>query len=210
MKLHAVGGIVVILFFLLVPATESAGEHQTEIPLDQIWAWEIPGTKNVGVLDAVKIGGVTEHPILHDVFSGLGLLPKGEKAAPVFVVEGVGKAALLNANAVFKKDRLRTEILPANTELSLIFYSHGVAAQVQLVSVEKSASQVTVQYRFLSDGLQKNRIYFALIPIGKFAPGTVQVNIEQQDSTDLAGNRRPPIQRLERLISGNLTFEVRE
>ncbi len=73
------------------PKAESKTE---DIPLDEIWAWRIPGTKNVGTLDAVKIGGTTEHPILHDIFAGIGPLPKGEKSAPAFVVEGVGKAAL--------------------------------------------------------------------------------------------------------------------
>ncbi len=204
-------GITIGLLLNAVATAEPADEQVTQqIPIDHIWAWRIPGTKDVGTFDAVKTRGVTEHPVLHDVFGGLGLLPKGEKAKPVFVVEGEGKTALLSALAVFKKDKPRSEILPANTELSLVFYSHSVAAQVELVSVDKSASLITVRYRFLSHGLQVNRIHFALIPIGKLAPGTVQAKIIQQDSADLAGNKKPPIQRLERLISREVTFEVRK
>jgi hypothetical protein len=181
-----------------------------EIPLDQISAWNIPGTKDVGTLDAVKFGGVTKHPVIQDISGGLGFLPKEKKAAPVFVVEGEGKTALVNASAVFKKAKPRSETLRADTELSLVFYSHGCSSQVELVSVEKSASLISVKYRFLVHGLPAKRIYFALIPIGKFAPGTVEVKIEQQDSTDLAGHKKPPIRSLERLISSDLTFEVRK
>jgi hypothetical protein len=181
------------------------------IPLDQIWAWKMPGTKDVGKLDAVKTGGTTEHPILHDVFAGIGSLPKGKRAAPAFVVEGVGKTALDNARSVFKKETNRVEKVPPNTELSLVFYSHGAGQHFcRLVSVEKSERLIKVKYRFFDHSLAVSRIHFAFIPIGKFAPGVVEVKIEQQDSTNLAGSVRPPVREMERLVSGPFSFEVRE
>ena len=195
---------------MLSDGTAAEPNEPVAIPLDQIWAWRMPGTKSVRTLDAVKIGGATEHPILHDIFGGIGSLPRGEKAARAFVVEGVGKPALENASAVFRKEERRAEVMPANTELSLVFYSHSSARRVHLVAVEKSERLITVKYRFFSDTLAVNRIHFALIQIGKFAPGVVEVKIEQQSSTDLAGSVKPPIREMERLVSGAFAFEVHQ
>ena len=153
------------IFVLLLPALMSAdcfaqtrdNKPKTEIiPLDQIWAWKMPGTKNLGTLDAVKTGGTTEHPIINNIGSVLVRRPiKGEKARPAFVVEGIGKEALQNAQAVFKKGNTAADDMPGDTELSLVFYSYSSGQWVHLVSIEKFERVVTVKYRFVCHGAAK-------------------------------------------------------
>ncbi len=205
--------IVALLLASLVSANSFAQTRNIEskseiVPLDEIWAWKMPGTKNVGTLDAVKIGGTTEHPILRDIFKGFGVLPKGDRAAPAFVVDGVGKIALENARAFFRKEHRRTEEVPANMNLSLIFFSHSAGQYCHLVAVERSERLVTVKYRFVGHASADNTIHFALVPIGKFAPGVVEVKIEQQNSIKESGAERPPIPGMERLVSDSFSFTV--
>ncbi len=100
--------------------------------------------------------------------------------------------------------------MPENTDLSLVFYSHSAGRGVHLVEVEKSERLITLKYRFFNHHQSVKRIHFAIIPIGKLSPGVVQVKIEQQNSTDLAGNEGSPIREMERLVSSAFSFEVQK
>lgn len=78
------------------------------------------------------------------------------------------------------------------------------------MSVEKSERVVTVKYRFVAHTSADMTSHFALIPIGKFSPGVVDVKIEQQKSISEVGEEKSTIPTLERLVSESFSFKVRK
>lgn len=184
---------------------EPLPDGATLIPLDQIWAWKMPGTKNVGKLDADK----TETGAIYQILASLSKRPKeGEKAGPAFVVEGTGEEALKKAADVLTKREEATPRVAADTDLSLVFYSYSCGQFVHIVSVEKAEKQIRVKYQFVGHPTTNMTSHFTLIPLGELPEGEVEVIIEQTPSIDERGEEQPPFRDLERLVSDSFTFEV--
>jgi len=185
-----------------------------EIPLDEIWGWEMPGTRNLGELDVVKTPtGTTRHPIINHLLRSLDFQyrPKeGEKTTPAFVIVGNGKEALMNAHDIFTKQREPSSTLPSNTELTLVFYSYASGRYVRIVSVEQVDKLITVNYRFVAHATADMSRHFALIPLGKMTEGTFQVKINQLPPVDEFGRQAAPMHDLTRIVSDSFSFEVQE
>lgn len=199
---------IAVSFLNAANAVAKESQDIIAIPLSDVFAWKMPGTKDVGTLDAVKKSGVTELPVINDILNALRRPANGEKAGPAFVVKGTGRTALENSRDVFNKAFRKTGEMPAETDLTLVFYSHSYGQFVHLVSAERTDRLVKVKYRFVAHATANNTRHFALIPIGKFIPGTVKVQIEQQSSISKTGEERPSISDTERLISHPFSFEV--
>ncbi|MEX2170300.1 MAG: hypothetical protein WD851_13385 [Pirellulales bacterium] len=185
---------------------EPLSDGATRIPLDQIWAFRMPGTKDVGKLDANK----TETGTIYKILMSLGKRPEeGEKAAPAFVVEGTGQDALKTAATVLIKTAEAPHRVAADTDLALVFYSYSCGQFVHIVSVEQSDKQIRILYQFVGHATTNMTRHFALIPIGRLSPGEVEVIIEQTASINERGDERPPLRGLERLVCDSFSFEVR-
>ena len=185
---------------------EPLAEGATLIPLDAIWAWRTPGTKNVGELDADN----TKTGSIYKILSALSKRPKeGEKAGPAFVVEGTGQDALKTAATVLIKTAEAPHRVAADTDLALVFYSYSCGQFVHIVSVEQSDKQIRILYQFVGHATTNMTRHFALIPIGRLPPGEVEVIIEQTASINERGDERPPLRGLERLVCDSFSFEVR-
>jgi len=170
-------------FTIFEPPVEAPpAKDATLIPLDQIWANDMPGTQDVRKLDATKANGVTRHPMVQPILDALSISKRpreGKKAGPAFVVEGVGMEALKNAYAVFTEQSPSTNEFPANTDLTLVFYSYAFPRYVQIEAVERSENLISVKYRFVSHLDASSTRHFAIIPLGTFRNGTVRVVIKQ-------------------------------
>jgi hypothetical protein len=189
------------------------------IPLDQIWAYEMPGTRDIRELEPLDV----HDPSFKELYSQSRLrkiarflstyVPEsGAKAPPAFVVIGEHKEALSNASAVFSKQQLKqtkNQSVPRDTNLFLVFYSYVTGWQSQINSIERSSNQITVRYQFISPREPSAATpRFALIPIGKLSPGRVQVEIKELPPVDYQGEPVMPTQKSERFVCGSFSFDV--
>jgi hypothetical protein len=192
----------------------------TVIPLDQIWSYQkMPGTRDAHEIEPQlpDAGLMSEeefirHHRIQQILHSLSFRnrPKeGDKAGTAFVVIGASKVALTNAADVFNKEKQPQQVLPADTDLTLVFYSYTCPRYVRIASVEQSENLITVKYQTVAHGTQELTTHFALIPIGKLPEGRVQVNMQQVESNDPYDQRIPPLRDPLRYVSGSFSFEVR-
>ncbi len=200
------------------PNDESPTQDATLIPLEQIWAYDMPGSRDIRELEPKRnVRNLSHKEYIHgslvnQIVVLLSKMPKqGEKARPGFVVETKGKEALKNAHAVFldrHKNKAEPETwLPKDTDLSLVFFTHATGWRVRINSVKRSPTLITVKYQFVDRHIGTGR--FALIPVGKLPKGSVQVTFEQMPPVDDSGKPSIPKSGLERFVCDSFSFEVR-
>jgi len=216
--------IIISFVFSLVacsPVRVNAENNKPRtIPLNEIWAYQMPGTKDVRELEPKldvhdpNFKELWERSLVRGIASYLSTYvpDRGELAGPAFIVVGTGKEALKNAHAELVKDRgaTRNSNVSANTELTLVFYSYVTGWHLRLKSIEKSPSVVTIKYQFVAPrepAFAATR--FALVPIGKLTKGEVKVEVEQLPPVDYAGRAMPPKRDADRFVCGSFSFEVR-
>jgi hypothetical protein len=208
------------------------GANSKVIPIDRVWAYNIAGTKNIHDLDdkfddrkfseQVKDKPVGERErllkaevlrksVVAQIVESLRHLRR--KVEPGFVVTGTGRTALLNAQKVFAQRTTATEagsmdVLPAKTELSLVWFTTFCGHYAQLVAIQRTEEGITVQYRFISHQKAMMSSYFAIIPIGSMPTGTYQVNFEELPATDELG--RPVGRQPNCSVSSSFSFGISE
>ena len=229
------GGFVIVLLAAAAAAETPNEQPKTEkIPLDQIWAYAVPGTRNVrdlepkvdlkALADELKDKSpddrdrwlkveLTRRSDVLKILKVLNRRPEqSAKASPAFIVFGTGQVALQNAQKVFsdgKAERGETAptSFPPNTDLTLVWYSHLCGHYVRLVAVELSPRVITVKYRFATHQKGMMAACFALIPIGSLSEGIYEVKVEQLEPTDELGRpiRKSPVCP----VSDSFSFDVR-
>ena len=217
--------ISILVGFLSVlvvcPQLNAEGENKKAkaIPLKEIWAYEMPGTKDIRDLEPkldVHDPGFKElfqRSKVHQMVSFLsrGTPARGEKARPGFVVVGTDKKALANAHDLLL-DRNREgkkQPVPKDTELSLVFYHYTTGWHPRINSVEQSRDSVVVKYQFINpEEPSFGATRFALIPLGKLPTGRVEVKFEQVPPVDFKGQPSQQKPDTERIVCGSLTFDV--
>jgi hypothetical protein len=141
------------------------------IPLDDIWAYNIPGTKNIQELDP-------DHNISLSIGSlGILQLIGKKKASPGYVVPGTGREALTVARKKLPPGEMPPNELPEGTDISLVYYSHGFSQHIVLHRVERLGNAINIRYRFDDKGNTGLSQHYALIPLGKLPEGKYQVNM---------------------------------
>jgi hypothetical protein len=194
----------------LAPKDDTNIEGRVLIPLKEIWALRIPGTKDATKLGAVKTSeGVSKNLAIDALSRFFGArLSKREKAGPAFVVEGVGEAALKNMAAALKSTP--EKLVPAGKELSLVFYTHLSSYYVRIDAVERAGNKFVIPYQLVTHPTYNMTFHFALIPLGKLQPGEYTVELEQLPTIDKFG-RRVKIQKdLGWIVCTSSTFNVGE
>jgi hypothetical protein len=205
--------LVVSVVVLLSLSVTVHAEETTQIPLDEIWAYDMPGTRNIGGLDAVKEPtGVTVQPMVNQIVTFLASRhPKeGENVGPAFIVRGTRRKALDNAKTVLTGTVKPESIFPPDTDLTLFFYSAIGGGYVRIASVEKSDHTITVKYRFVLHNTRDDSLHFALIPLGQLLEDKYEVKIEQIGSVDFKGRPAAPIARFERVVCQGTSFSIRK
>ncbi len=175
------------------------------IPLSKIWAYRMPGTLSIRALARESVG-------LTDILSDLNKpLRDGEKIGPAFIVTGTPRQMLVATSTFIGGYQPPPQILPANTDLTLVFYCRPCPWYILLHAVERSEKLVTVKYFSVPRHPGIKAANFALIPLGKFSDGMVQVEVEHMPYSSPSYYRvdgglefDPP-----HYVSGPFSFEVR-
>lgn len=184
---------------LLGACTVSARADETgSISLKDIWAYQMPGTHDIRELEPKVYGVKDKDPpveeqerrfresLIHHILRALAP-PKMEKEGPVpvaapepgFVVVGTGKHALREVHAVLVDKKVSNRPLPANSELTLVFFSHFAGSYVHLSAVKRQGGVIEIDFCFVPHFTSEVSSHFALIPLGKLLPGKYSVKISE-------------------------------
>jgi hypothetical protein len=148
-----------------------------EIPLKEVWALDMPGTKNVSELDPYDFHKPTAVTKINRVF----FTKKDEGTPPgkCFVVQGEGQEALKNAAEVLVCNEPRPKAVPLGEAVSLVFYSHPAPGYVHLDSVSLSGDEITINYKVVIHAEAVTTAHFALIPLRDLSEGKYTVKLNQ-------------------------------
>ncbi len=206
---------IVLVISAVSVAFALAEEAPVVIPLKEIWAEDMPGTRNVRELEKVPPKLSNEELFRHSLVEQVKLpLRKGlpKAAGNGFAVAGTGLEALRGARDVLTNNKHRPGKLPRDDELSLIFYSYSVGTYVHLVSVDREKHVFTIKWRFVSHATLEATAHFALIPAGRLEPGTYNVNVVQlplRTGDRAARSRAIEKSLVERIVCQPFSFEIK-
>jgi hypothetical protein len=184
-----VSRIFVSLAFVLC-CSLSYSEESKQIPLDLIWALDMPGTNDVRELEPEiyskrgkglpieKWRELQAKSLIAQIYPQLSLentrIPKRG-----FAVPGTGLAALQAARDVLTEEREVSNLLPAETDITIVFSSLQSGDYVHIYAVERHANVIEIRYRFAPHEEAYVSQNFALVPIGKLPKGMYQVKFTQ-------------------------------
>lgn len=221
-----------VLFLLLIAAVE--------IPLDQVWGFDLPGTRDVAgmtlpVVDEKKQPGIDHESyriqrghIIEQLRQNLTTKPGSMDALPGFALSRTPDFYTLRAADMrlaitkkmgrpgFKPSQLgisQSSPLPPNEEVTLVIYSHPCSYFFRLKQVERDVNTITVRYQFEPHYSPESTIHFALIPLGKLPIGDYKVEMEQlpmEKKWQEAGFLRVHNARARKLVNLPFSFTVAE
>lgn len=156
------------------------------IPLDQIWALDMPGTRSIRKLEAVaqpelllgiapeESSGARSRTLWTDIAVSLtsestDWPSEGQTARPGFSVLGIGKEAFQNAHKILVKGEQPQQSFVVGDKVSLVFFSYGMGAYVHIREVKKSGHEIEIGYRFAIPSDKIRSVHMALIPLGNAA-----------------------------------------
>jgi len=190
----------------------------TEIPLGDIWALGMPGTRQIGPGMGSEPGGnaVPVRKLLADIREQLGeehRPAKDDWAPPAFVVAGTGMEALRHARDVLVEEKPSLQSVRMGDEASIVFYCYTFYSPVHLHRVEVKNNTITIRYRFVQTMTPDRSDHIALIPVRNVVPGEVKVEIVQLSMERLTSEEEARFSPRELpwgqyLVSGSFSFLV--
>jgi hypothetical protein len=194
------------------PFVTSEDPIEERIPLDRIWALDMPGTKKVRELDPRESPdeNTAVSRIAYALMSKVG---QQADAGPCFLVAGEGKEALENAASVIAENASPLKDVTTDDDVSLVFYSYAAPGYVVLHSVRQTKTQVTVRYQVVMHETSDASVHFALIPLGKLSSGKLDVDVMQvgrDKPSPLEGVSRPEPKLVAHAVCKSCAFEIRE
>jgi hypothetical protein len=167
---------------------ESVDCKSTTIPLDKIWAYEMPGTRDIRGLDTVSktepAKGLVGPIVRSWMMRFESLRPEEIKskswARSGFVVPGSGHAALQAAYAIFVRgEKARTSFLP-DEEITIVFFSEPPSKyRVIFQQIQRKGNEIEIRYQLEPSISGRNFDNFALIPLGRLSAGKYCVEMHQ-------------------------------
>jgi hypothetical protein len=153
-----------------------------DIPLKEIWAADMPGTRNIRELEPRTEGDHRKYgPLMHEIYKRLQRSEGWGRpdAGAGFAVSGSGTAALNAAYDTLVDRSERREALPSG-EASLIFYARRSPMFCYLEEIQRVGNVIMLHYGFTAHRTGNITSHFAIIPLGKLSPGKYTVRLEQR------------------------------
>lgn len=173
------GGILICCVVVIVAYAETTSRQAetVTIPLKNIWAHEMPGTRDVHELEKAALPANQAASLDNQIGDALLFVPKGKTTAKGFAVDGTEKEALSKALAAFVKKQQPRQAFAANTQVFVFFFSHSFGQYVHLDNVERREKTIKIAYRFVPHETKQLTAHYALIPLGKLPAGKYRVDI---------------------------------
>ena len=199
------------LSLIFVTAAAANDEPVVTIPLDQIWALDMPGTLSMDKL--VPNYDANSWRNLRKL-----LTPKqlSKKAAKGFVIalKQNWPNELDKINQILHFSR-RSNSVPVTEEIGIVFYSKASAYRVEIEKVERRDSVVEIRYRLAphqsATPSKKTSVDLALIPLGMLPVGEYRVEMTRSpmEKAHLDFGHKPISDELaNRFVCQPFTFEV--
>lgn len=203
-----------IAILLLLASPCLAGEPPS-IPLGDIWAFDMPGTKSMRHLDPLSddvpyAGQPETKSFFWKMMKALQKPKHDNRIGTVFIVVGDPQEALLEASLVLQGKKNPRDVLPTDANLSLVFFARSGGEYVQITSVESGDTEVTINYRRTQHMTANLSYHAALIPIGRRSSGSLAVRIHELPTLDEYGQPGYFVRSAKNRISGNRTFCIQE
>ncbi len=196
------GRVAILLVLLFCP--HSFAEETVEIPLSEIWAYNMPGTRDVRELEPEAYGReATSLPgeeqferikksLIHQIRHSLQLQRDSDAQGPKkpgksFAVVGTGKEALIEAGKILSGHKEPRSTFPASSKLSIVFHSLEAGSYVHLTSVKKQDNKIAIHFQFVPRFTADMSSHFALIPVSGLEAGEIEVQIVQEPMKDKYG-----------------------
>jgi hypothetical protein len=161
-----------------------------EIPLETIWAYNMPGTKDINEFGAPRAQDSLVQQVLRQIRETWNLNSG-------MVVVGEGRQALEN---IYRKrtEKVEWSEAPAGEALSLAFYTRGINEYVHIRTIERQGARFVIRFALIPNQTLMSRPTIAIIPIGTLAAGKYSVAIERlplDEEYIEQGIQEPPLQR---------------
>lgn len=222
---------VAIVFMSATPCfAQDAGLEAVRIPLETIWALDMPGARDIHGIDLGDFDGRSRPGWGFEEFrkeraggieefrKSLAIKAPSEDAMPGFIVPSAADANALRyassrvASAMrYEKQGLGAYSFQSGNEVTLVFFTHPSSYYVQLVNVERRGGSIKVQYRVVPHFTAESTVHFALIPLGKLPAGEYFVEFEQapmERKFQEAGFIRYDSTKERRLVCRSFSFTV--
>jgi hypothetical protein len=190
------------------------------VPLSEVWALKMPGTKNVRELDGEGqgIARSTTNRMASWLINNrprpieANVPPtRASLAGPGFAVIGTEADSLRQAaNKLIQRPRRGRERFLSGSSMTVVFFAHPTAGYVHLHAVEVAGTDVTIKYRIVPHRTKESTTHFALIPLGKLPAGEYRVRMVLLPPPEEAGKRARPFDPgiAARDVCGDFTFLV--
>lgn len=207
---------------LVLCCSFSYAEETVEIPLDQIWAYHLPGTQDIRDLERkpenyneLTPAEIAKASLVEQIRRALSHRNRqeNETAGTAFVVVGANYDALGNTHDIFTGKAERRETVPSDHDLTLVFYTYSCGRFIRLDKVSRRANEITIDYHFEAHNTLEMTTHFALIPLQQLPLGEIQVNINQLSGTGPKwGPSASPIEpsRVRQIVCNSFDFSVLE
>ena len=200
--------ILALVFSISMPAY---GECPVEIPLEEVWGYNLPGTHEL--TDAMRTEGYVseEGPLIREIRRKLKRDPDKKSAAPSFVVEGTDMDAITAAHSILTADTKPEDSVSEGVDASVVFFSYDFGSYVQLERIERAQNTIRIVYKFVPHDSQELTQHLAIIPIGKLDVGTYNVIVEKAPIDRKLveqGYQDIPAKQASEFVSGSFKFEV--
>jgi hypothetical protein len=201
----------------------SHAEDAVEIPLSEIWALDMPGTRDVRELEPEAFGQQVrslqpEDQIALQKKSLIGQIraqlywDDRKKPMPGFAVSGNGIDALRAVRDVLIENSGAHNELRSTDLITVLFSSLQSGVEVHIYEAKWSKNLIQVYYRFAPHEQMYSTEHFALIPLGKLTRGEYHVKYivgPMEAKFRDAGFKPATEERVDRLISQSFKFNVK-
>lgn len=197
-------GFVILLASAACRGAESESKAIT-IPLDQIWAYNMPGTHDVRELNP------TDKDLVELIQQSLGRKKSEDYAIPGFVVQGEERDALQKVFGVLVSGKPIDKTLQANKKTWIVFFSRDSSHYVHLNEARQEANHIVVSYRFVPHDSRELTRHFALIPLGNLCTGRYSFSVVNSplDGRYVNAAYRPiPESDIAKIVCGPFDFVV--
>lgn len=176
--------IVLLIISAVANAEPLAEQSKTEtIPLDQVWAYRMPGTRDIQELDRANIklvGKALLDPISISLLESPNRPKRGESAGKGFAIAGTDRDALRQVYAILVGGEKPRSTFSTDDEVTAVFFSYPFEGRyIHIEHVERQESEVKISYRGQPYTERHFSFALALIPLGRLTEGQYHVTMTQ-------------------------------